>query len=300
VIPEAGDRSARRVALAAASLVLVVSGAGCGSRASPAAEHGDAGDADPDSDAGTDFDVGGDPAIDSDTDGEVAEGDAVGGCFEGGLAAGIAVGTDRRPAPDAPDDTFIQGVVSYVGPVREPLATDPAFDHEVALAHDDGRESIVQYYLPYRIELPVEVGGHYVLVWRQATRLYGTARGLVVQRASSGVYPLLFVADLGGGGRAFQPSDPLFSPMLVTGFPDPACQPRTNMDPCCYTWEQEVLRFGASPWGKGLHVDVPQGGQGELQVLGNEFTAVNLGSKNCSDATCGPVAGETYLIAIRR
>ncbi len=266
----------------------------CGGQSTPYNDDADTGDGDADSDidadADVDSDIDGDADSDSDADGDI--------CFPEALRAGIVVRTTQTPDPESPDDTYIEGITSYIGPIREPLASDPAFDHEVEILHH-GSRSIIQYHLPHGVELPIVIDQNYRFIYRQRVVFESSASGLIVQRPTSGFHPLLFVVDLGSYGRAFGVDEPLMSPVQVSTEPT-SCPTSAEVNVCCDEMHQDIMVFDSSTGGTITQVEVAQGEWATLQVFGNDFSVYNLESTSCyrllcADAAVGRVA---YMLLI--
>jgi hypothetical protein len=133
------------------------------------------------------------------------------------LLAGAVIGTEIAPSEPTPQtfEYLLEGEATYHGAITEPLAMNPAFDHELQLLHSDGTVSIIQYYLPLDLTMPIAIGGGYTARYRQVIGFEGNATGLVISRMTSGVAPLVLVLDLGEYGRAFEPEDLAMSPLEV-------------------------------------------------------------------------------------
>jgi hypothetical protein len=180
----------------------------------------------------------------------------------------------------------VAGTVSYLGPITVPLAPHPAFDREVQIEHDDGQISMVQYYLPAGVSLPVSEGSPYTFWLRHRIGFEGHAVGVRITRPTSGLVPLLFVADTGSYGRAFSPEDPAMAPLKVYVESRPECPATPNPD-CGGDLLTDQLRFDSSTGGMVTDVQVIQGATDELALFGDPWQVVNLASTHtdqpCSD-----------------
>jgi len=180
----------------------------------------------------------------------------------------------------------VAGTAAYLGPVTVPLATNPAFNREVQLEHADGQVSTVQYYLPPGVTLPVEQGAPYTFWLRNRLGFEGSVTGVVITRPTSGLPPLLFVADTGSYGRAFSPEDPAMTPLKVYVEPRPECPEVPDPD-CGGNVLQDQLRFDASTGGAIVDVMVRQGDSADLSLFGDPWRVMNLASTHvdqpCAD-----------------
>jgi hypothetical protein len=199
---------------------------------------------------------------------------------------GFVLDTALVPAHPVPSvsDFSLEGTVGYHGAITVPIATNPAFQWEVQIGHGDGSGSVVQYYLPRGLRLPVEEGHPYVLLFRRRSGFEGESVGLVVSRPTSGLPPLLFVGDAGPFERAFEPEDLLMSPLKVFVEPGSDCPPLVDPD-CGGDRVLDQLRFDSSTGGAITAVSVPQGGADELPVFGDPFRVLTLASSH-ADPPC--------------
>jgi len=227
--------------------------------------------------------------------------DAGGSCGGEALEAGFVIATElspQHPASDV-DDYELSGTLSYLGPITVPIASHPAFDRELRIAHSDGSESVLQYYLPLDLELPVVLQAPYSITFRQRWGFEGYAVGLLITRPTSGLPPLLFVAEGGQYGRAFAPDDPLMSPLAVYQHEDASC-PTEPYPQCNGTIYLDQLRFDSSTGGAITDLTLYQGETGLLPVFGDDFLMVNLSSTriehDCPDAS----GGRTSFVAINQ
>lgn len=190
------------------------------------------------------------------------------------------------------DDYLISGTLVYKGPITEPLASNPLFDREIRVAHD-GSESTLQYYLPAGLELPVEIGNPYEVTYRIRSGFEGYAVGVIIKRPTSGLHPLLFVGDTGTYGRAFDPDEPLMSPLRITTESEPLCPTEPDTE-CAGTIYRDMMVFDSSTGGMTTAIRLAQGRSGQLSVFGTSFTVVNLASTRiqptCPDASGGQVS----------
>lgn len=207
------------------------------------------------------------------------------------LHMGLVWDTDRPAVEVEPSvlETEVAGAVIYLGPVTVPLASNPAFDHEIQIQHGDGHVSVVQWYLPPGIALPVQQGQPTTFTLRDRQGFEGSAYGLVISRPTSGLPPLLFVGDTGTYGRAFTPEDPAMVPLKVYVEPRPECA--TELDPDCGgTRFTDRLRFDTSTGGAVIDVVVPQGHSADLTLFGDPWRVTNLASTHV-DQPCPDLPG---------
>jgi len=205
--------------------------------------------------------------------------DAAPGCNNVRLHMGFVWSTHVAPTqPETDLDVYeVAGVVTYLGPITVPLASNPAFDREVQLEHTDGQVSIVQYYLPQGMGLPLEETFPYTFWLRRLRGFEGDAVGLVITRPTSGLVPLLAVADTGSYGRAFSPEDPAMAPLKVYTEPRPECPAEPNPD-CGGDLFQDQLRFDSSTGGIISDAWLIQGATADLSLFGDLWRVTNLAS----------------------
>jgi hypothetical protein len=182
------------------------------------------------------------------------------------------------------DDYDVQGTATYHGVITEPLATLPDFEWEVQLQHGDGTTSVLQYYLPLNLRLPVTEGAPYQLLFRRRQGFEGYVVGVILWRPTSGIPPLLFVGDTGTYGRAFSEEEPRMNPLKVYVEPRPECPAEPDPE-CGGSLFRDALRFDSSTGGAIIEVEVPQGGMDLLSVFGQEHLVVNLASTH-TDTPC--------------
>jgi hypothetical protein len=198
-------------------------------------------------------------------------------CHPEALAMGFVTHTPVSPEEPAPDvrDFPVSGQVIHHGAITEPLASNPAFNREVQIRHSDASVSILQYYLPGGLQLPVYVDGAYTFHFRESIGFDHYSVGLVITRPTSGLHPLLFVGDAGPFGRALAEEDPLMSPLKVYAEDQPGCDPEPDPDCGGQRW-LDRLRFDSSTGGALTDVAVSQGESAELAVFGDPFLVMNL------------------------
>lgn len=214
------------------------------------------------------------------------EPDATSPCEAGRLEMGFVVDTAIAPTHPEPsvDDYQIDGNAAYHGPVTVPIATNPAFQWEVQITHSNGGRSTLQYYLPSGLFLPVIEGYPYQILFRRRHGFEGESVGVIVERPTSGLPPLLFVADAGPFERAFEPEDPAMSPLRVYAEAWPGCPPVVDPD-CGGDRILDQLHFDSSTGAATVEVRVPQGGSASLPVFGDPFHVVTLASSH-ADPPC--------------
>ena len=191
--------------------------------------------------------------------------------------------------PDTNIDQYeVSGLLIYQGPITEPFTNNPAFDREVQIQDDEGQISIVQYFLPLEMELPVEEGKSYIFTYREKTVFEYTGVGLIIERPTSGLTPLLFVGDAGFYAmRVFAAEDPLMSPLKVYRESRPDCPPEP-MQQCEGSFQYwERLNFDSSTGGQQTEVWVNETAYTVLPIFGDDFWVVNLAS-NHHEPSCGP------------
>jgi hypothetical protein len=278
----------RRLTFLAAAL-LFAGGltAGCGGRTAGRTDFDGAGGGD----SGTNGNGNGNGNGDGGT--TPADGGTI--CGSDPLAAGFVLGTHIQPSHPEPmiDDYYVDGQVSYLGPITVPLASNPMFNKEVQIMHGDGQASVLQYYLPNNLDLPLTMNLAINLIFRRRNGFEGYTVGIVIRRPTSGRPPLLFVGETGQYGRAFEEEDPLMSPVKVYAVPDPNCP--THEDPNgCGTVYTDALLFDTSTGGIITQIELYQAESGTLEVFGIPFTMLNMASTHivpgCPDAAGRRVA----------
>jgi len=192
------------------------------------------------------------------------------------LQAGAVVGTAVEPTEPTPQtlEYRMEGEATYHGAVTEPLASNPAFDHELQLQHADGTVSIIQYYLPPDLTVPIAIGGGYTVLYRQVIGFEGNATGLVIARNTSGLPPLVLVLDLGEYGRAFEPEDSAMSPLKVYEAGGLGCWAEDPQG--CGGVLGQQLRFDSSTGAATVEVTVPHATRATLPVFGFDHHVVVL------------------------
>lgn len=212
--------------------------------------------------------------------------DATSPCVAERLEMGFVVATAVEPTHPLPsvDDYQLAGTAAYHGPITVPIATNPAFHWEVQIAHGDGSISTLQYYLPSGLFLPVAEGNPYQVLFRRRQGFEGESIGVIIERPTSGLPPLLFVADVGSHGRAFEPEDLAMSPLKVSVEDWPGCPPVVDPD-CGGDRILDQLRFDSSTGAATVAINVPQGGSESLPVFGDPFQVVTLASSH-ADPPC--------------
>lgn len=222
--------------------------------------------------------------------------DAAPGCGNERLHMGFVWSTHVAPTqPEIDLDVYeVAGIAIYLGPITVPLATNPAFDREVHLEHGDGQVSIVQYYMPQGMSLPLDETLPYTFWLRQRWGFEGVAVGVVITRPTSGLMPLLAVADTGSYGRAFSPEDPAMVYLKVYVEPRPECPAEPNPG-CGGDLLQDQLRFDFSTGAVNVRV-VIQGATDELHLFSDLWRVTNLASTHI-DQPCpdDPGAQVSYL-----
>jgi hypothetical protein len=213
------------------------------------------------------------------------------------LGAGVVVSTSvpaTEPSPGVIEHR-IEGLATYHGDVIEPLAMNPAFDRQLDLAHADGSTTIIQYFLPLDLEVPIATGLGYSALYRQVIGFEGQATGLVLSRQTSGLAPLVLVIDLGEYGRAFAPDEPALSPLRVYPGVEPICLRDDPLGCGGHLWGH-LLTFDSSTGGAVTAVSLEQGERAVLPIFGFDHHVVALSastrSQPCPDA---PVDEDAYL-----
>jgi len=201
---------------------------------------------------------------------------------------GFVVSTQVEPThPQSDSDQYeMEGILVYHGPITEPLASNPAFDMELQLQHQGGDISIVQYYLPLEMTLPVESDQNYVFFFREKWGFEVYGMGLIIHRPTSGVTPLLFVGNAGNFVHVFPEEEPLTSPLEVYREPRSDCppEPMPQCEESLQYWDH--LRFDSSTGGQETMVLVNQTNYTKLPIFGDDFWVVNLASRH-HDPPCG-------------
>lgn len=283
----------RRTGFLAFVLVSALQAAGCGGRTigGPA----DDGSTRPD---GADAD-GSSNTNNTNRDGGTVDPDGGTVCGTDPLAAGFVIGTHIQPQHPEPmiDDYYVDGTVFYMGAITVPLASNPLFDREVQVMHADGQATILQYYLPQNLDLPLQEGLEVNLVFRRRNGFEGYTVGVVIHRPTSGLPPLLFVGETGAYGRAFEAEDPLMNPVKVYAMPDPNCP--THPDPMgCGTVHLDALLFDTSTGGVITQLELYQGQSGSLPVFGQPFYMLNMASTRVVPGCLDDPAGRVAFLAI--
>lgn len=246
---------------------------------------------------GTSGDAGGDGSDAALSDAAAPPADGAVGCGAPALAMGFVWQTPvpaTHPSPGV-EEIEITGVARYHGPITVPIAQNPAFDREVQIEHPGGQVSVVQYFLPQDLRLPVEQGEDYVIFVRRLAAPDGSGVGLLVSRATSGLPPLLFVGDA-GPLRVFTEEDPRLTPLKVYREPDPQCAP--GPDPLCggQIFEDQ-LRFDSSTGGATIEVVARQGESAPLTIFGEPFLVLNLESMHRDPPCPDQVAERAVYLA---
>jgi len=216
------------------------------------------------------------------------------------MVAGFVVGTTippEHPTPDV-DDYILSGMLSYQGPITQPIATNPAFNQEIQIEHGVGDPSIVQYFLPDGYALPLTLNNPYTVIFRRRNGFEGYAVGVVITRPTSGLPPLLFVFEGGEYGRALEEEDPHMAPLKVFDHDDPSCPIEPGDG--CGDIHRHFLRFDSSTGGAATELDLYQAETGTLPVLGNDFQMVNLASTRILPGCPDGANGRTSFMAINQ
>lgn len=243
----------------------------------------------------------GGPGPDGKADGSMidAQGYDAGTCGEP-LWAGFVLSTQQEPEhPDAEtDDYVLMGMLTYMGPVTDPIAADARIDREVQIFHGaDLTTSTIQYFLPLGLDLPIREGGQYIFIYRVHWGFEGYVVGLVINRPTSGLPPLLFIADTGTYGSAFFLEDPLISPLKVTTQQDLDCPIGQDPNGCGSLYTDQMV-FDSSTGGIITKITLGQGEQGSLQVFGQDFTVLNMESTRIQPACPDSAGGRTAYLCI--
>lgn len=228
--------------------------------------------------------------------------DASPGCAAPRLSMGFVWGTHVQPShptlePDV-DDYEVAGTLAYKGPITVPLATLPDFDRELQIEHADGQITMVQYYLPPGVTLPVEVGAPYTLWLRHRWGFDGYATGVIITRPTSGLPPTLFVGDTGSYGRAYTPEDQAINPFKVYVEPRPECPAEPDPE-CGGQILADQLRIQWALNSIPPEVQLVQATEGTLNVFGDVWRVLNLASSHV-DQPCADAPGEevSYLMIL--
>lgn len=228
--------------------------------------------------------------------------DAAPGCAAPRLSMGFVWGTHVTPThptlePDV-DDYEVAGTLAYKGPITVPLATLPDFDRELQIEHADGQITIVQYYLPPGVTLPVEPGAPYTFLLRHRWGFDGYATGVIITRPTSGLPPTLFVGDTGSYGRAFLAEDQAINPFKVYVEPRPECPAEPDPE-CGGLLYQDQLHIQWAINSIPPEVVLVQASEGTLDVFGDVWRVLNLASSHveppCADA---PAEEVSYLMIL--
>ncbi|MCA9665924.1 MAG: hypothetical protein KC503_10065 [Myxococcales bacterium] len=203
----------------------------------------------------------------------------------------------NRPAGSSTADVDVSGTITYLGKIRTPLASSPAFTHEVELDHGGGAlPLIVQYYLPSGATLPVRQGAGYTFTFiRRQAGFAPVSEAWVITRPTSGLVPLLMVMEPAPYGQAFDTSHAKVTPLVVERVEQPQCPAGGSG---CDEKVTDRLRFtgGAST---AARIEVLQGNRGTLTMLGQSYTAYNATSWHltmpCPDAQFAKAA---FLVLI--
>lgn len=224
-------------------------------------------------------------------------------CFPPRLVALFSYDTDQSPLLENPSDMVLSGRVTYVGPVRDPIGLELDLDQEVALAHVDGTESIMQFLLPLGIEVPVLEGEEITVTFHE--RVWGhrvPAFGVVVERQTSGLIFLIALGTHGGiEGRAFNDDELWVIPIRATMVEDEECAPREVE--CCGELHQRALLLESISAGEPTQVLVRQGETSSIPIGSNPFTVVNLESTQCEGYFCADLSSNdhfSYILVMER
>lgn len=223
------------------------------------------------------------------------DGDADAPCGCDPLAAGFVLDTNIAPTNSAPtvDDYLVHGTVIYHGDITDPLTPNPAFNREVQLVDGAGEVSVLQYYLPLDLELPLQLEQPYAMTFRERWGFHGHAVGVVIHRVTLGEWPLVAVGDTGDYWRAFTSEDPVMTPLTVFSENQPQCP--TEPDPVCGGLiYRDALHFESSTDGAITDVTLFQGEAALFPIQGFDFLVVNMESTHrygvCADASNSDIA----------
>lgn len=184
--------------------------------------------------------------------------------------------TDAPPTKPTTIDREFTGQLAYHGPITVPLASAPFFDHEIRLLDDYSGQTllVLQYYLPAGYELPVKTGEVYTFILRRRLMFEGYAEALVIQRPTSGLWPLLFVGDPSTNGPALERDDKLMAPLTVAPEKDPRCS--ATAVACGSDAFLDRLRFRATTGAGISEVLLEQGWSGIVTMMGVEYVVMNV------------------------
>jgi len=202
------------------------------------------------------------------------------------------------PPTDA-QDYEVSGSIAYLGPVTEPLASNPQFDRELQLVDEEGRRVLLlQYFLPPGLDLPVGRDGAYTFIIRRRWVFEGRAEALVIRRQTSGLWPLLFVGEPGLMGQALDLDDELISPVTIEQLEDRPCELTATI--CGTGAHLDRLRFRVTTGAGVRQLELAQGERGALSFFGVSYDLLNLASYRVARPCPGePDARLSYLLLAR-
>lgn len=206
--------------------------------------------------------------------------------------------TDLKPDSSSRSDTVVTGKVTYLGSITDPLASSPLFKREVTLEGDPKIPSLtVQYYLPPHRELPVKVGGTYTFIIRRRRVGMGSRTAAwIIKRPTSGLPPLLMVAEPATYGQALDSGDKLIAPLRVERIRQTGCP---SVGRGCSQKTTDRLRFSASTGAGNNSVEVAQAEAATLSIFGKSYSVIDVASwhlvQPCPDAQASRAA---YLVVI--
>ena len=196
------------------------------------------------------------------------------------------------------ENVVFTGTITYKGPARE--SNRIYFTHELRLLTEDNTDIKIIYALPHRTELPVMLQGTYTFTFRILQNWDYHALGLVITRPTSGLNPLLFLAEFNGSPfyNIFTGEEHLHAPLSITREEDNNCSTAPDPD-CGGVLYFDKLIFDATTGGMENKLELFQGEWGILPIFGDDFLIANIASTHI-DPSCPDHPGGTHAFMALR
>lgn len=217
-------------------------------------------------------------------------------CGEEPLKMGFVVSTDVEPFNPEPnvEDRVFTGELIYKGGLTEPLAASMDFDSELQFRDGGDGVHILQYHLPWILDLHLELGQQYSVTFRERWSSEGRTVGLVIKSLINNSWRYEIIADTGIGGRAFSEEDPAIYPLAVYAEKKSDCMMGAH-DECGGTLWRDALLFD-NLQKEHRTVRNHQGEGDVLRIYEQEYLVANLASSRVEpDCTDTPATRYSYL-----
>jgi len=204
--------------------------------------------------------------------------DDAGGCGGPELQMGL-VSNVFDGAPKTTLELSFAGEIAYHGPLTQPLASLPLFDHEIQILDASGAKKIIQYYLPAGLELPLTVGKgslYTVTMKRRFIPNVSFTEALVIKGNTPGPWPFVVIMEPATYGQALDPDDPLISPLKVELLESSACPGPSS--PGCPPLYIDRLRFEATTGAGLIAAELNQREVIDLTMFGHKMRIANVAS----------------------